>query len=320
MEQIDSAGIQETIYTSNLENAKSFFIEKFRDLTINQLEHVYTVVTQKFLFNIYTISTDIDVYVAFETMNNRGKELSHLELLKNRLIYLSTKFDVEPYERDTLRKLINDSWKSIYHYLGKNKLKPLDDDLFLQNHFILYFGEVLSGMMNGEYSFRRIRRAFNYKDFLLDDKFSPKNISTSSNSEGELNISEVKDYAKSLKNSVEVWYQILNPKLSSFSKEEKYYLEKINRIGVEPVAPLIMVFFQKEKSKEKRVSLLKALEKLMFWSLLSRSFVYMDIDGSYIISVSSQLTKNEIDPLEAIDAIESHLERLKKINPYLYIY
>jgi hypothetical protein len=38
-----------------------------------------------------TISEDVDVCVAFETMNNRGKPLSYLELLKNRLIAIAQK-------------------------------------------------------------------------------------------------------------------------------------------------------------------------------------------------------------------------------------
>ena len=42
------------------------------------------------MFNVYEISDDFDVFVAFETMNNGGKRLSNLELLKNRLIYLTT--------------------------------------------------------------------------------------------------------------------------------------------------------------------------------------------------------------------------------------
>lgn len=42
------------------------------------------------MFNIHEIEDDYDVFVAFETMNNRGKKLTNLELLKNRLIYLTT--------------------------------------------------------------------------------------------------------------------------------------------------------------------------------------------------------------------------------------
>src|ERR1035437_5122222 len=74
------------------------------------------------------------------SMNNRGKPLSNLELLKNRLIYLSTLFpDEEETEKVLLRKNINACWKTIYEYLGKNKRKLLPDDVFLKAHWIMYF-------------------------------------------------------------------------------------------------------------------------------------------------------------------------------------
>ncbi len=73
-----SSTFEETTYTSNLEMAKGFFTEKLNRLGIEELENVYTKISQHFLFNIYEISSDIDVFVTFETMNNRGKRLSHL--------------------------------------------------------------------------------------------------------------------------------------------------------------------------------------------------------------------------------------------------
>lgn len=106
---------QETIYTHNLSYAKSFFIERLSQLSKESLEIVYRKITQNFLFNIYAIAEDVDTYVAFETMNNRGKPLSHLELLKNRLIYLSTRFNDDEEEKNKLRAAINEAWKSVYH-------------------------------------------------------------------------------------------------------------------------------------------------------------------------------------------------------------
>ncbi|WP_417667522.1 DUF262 domain-containing protein [Pseudidiomarina sp.] len=89
--------VQETIYTNNLLIAKEYFKEQLYSLDIHQIEALYTKVTQNLLFNIYSMSHEIDVHVSFETMNNRGKPLSHLELLKNRLIYLSTKVDSDEF-------------------------------------------------------------------------------------------------------------------------------------------------------------------------------------------------------------------------------
>src|SRR6202044_2200397 len=94
---LDEAGagsLQETFYTLNLSNAKRYFSEQLSELydeaNVAGLQDIYRKLTKRFLFNEYVIKDEFDVFVAFETMNNRGKKLSDLELLKNRLIYLTT--------------------------------------------------------------------------------------------------------------------------------------------------------------------------------------------------------------------------------------
>ena len=138
--------ISETFYTLNLEDAKKFFLENITNY-INEhgnraLESVYEKLTERFLFNLYELTDNFDVFVAFETMNNRGRQLSDLELLKNRLIYLTTLYAPEEVSDDmkqNTRKKINDAWKEIYHQLGRNKTSPLNDDEFLRAHWIMYF-------------------------------------------------------------------------------------------------------------------------------------------------------------------------------------
>jgi uncharacterized protein with ParB-like and HNH nuclease domain len=313
---------QETIYTHNLEYAKKYFVDMLSELSIPEIEQVYTKITQHFLFNIYAISNDIDVFVAFETMNNRGKELSHLELLKNRLIYLSTKFNVENYEKSSLRKLINDSWKSIYHYLGKNKEKPLDDDLFLENHFLLYFGNILSDDTEKIHRIRYLHRRYRYyfKDYLLESKFTAKNINpVDKNGDEKLTLAEVKRYAESLKESVETWYQILNPLDSNYTSLEKEWLEKVCRQGIEPAAPLIMVFFQQQSNVALRIKLLKVIERFIFFIFLVRHQHYMDVDNYMFLELSARLSKNEISPRKTIEEIEDRLEKTKKDRHLLRI-
>ena len=82
------------------------------------------------------MDNDFDVFVAFETMNNRGKKLSNLEILKNRLIYLTTIYDDSVLDADSknqLRKDINEAWKEVYFELGRNKNNPLK----VKNVFLL---------------------------------------------------------------------------------------------------------------------------------------------------------------------------------------
>ena len=84
-----------TVYTANLLSARDFFRAKLEKLAdAGNHEDIFKRLTQRLVFNEYEIDDDLDVFVTFETMNNRGKELSLLELLKNRLIYLSTLLEV----------------------------------------------------------------------------------------------------------------------------------------------------------------------------------------------------------------------------------
>ena len=111
-----SGTVNETYYTKNLKFAKSFFRENLTALYENEgiegINNLYLKLTLKLMFNIHEIDDDYDVFVAFETMNNRGKKLTNLELLKNRLIYLTTLYSDEKFdemEKSHLRKQINDA-------------------------------------------------------------------------------------------------------------------------------------------------------------------------------------------------------------------
>lgn len=138
-----------TSYTLNLDYAyNEFFETKVNELFDNEgekgLKNLLLKITSSLRFQEFIINNEeFDTYVAFETMNNRGKRLSHLELLKNRLMYLSTLFFDRHFKSMSqvtlLQDDINDCWSSIYEQLGKNPSKPLDDDDMLNEHWKIYF-------------------------------------------------------------------------------------------------------------------------------------------------------------------------------------
>src|SRR5690554_848616 len=137
--------LEKSYYTANLNNAKQYFdkqLEEFIRDNPNKIEEILNKVTNFLQFNVYEIEEGFDVNVAFETMNNRGKKLSNLEILKNRLIYLLTMYDdhvLSMPEKDSIRNKINEAWKEIYRQLGRDESNKLDDDEFLKNHWIMYF-------------------------------------------------------------------------------------------------------------------------------------------------------------------------------------
>lgn len=238
---------KQTLYTANLEAAKEFFHNELSSHNKEGLERIFKKVVSNFKYNLYEIDNDLDVYVTFETMNNRGKPLSNLELLKNRLIYLSTLLKSDDQIKMRLRKDINETWKTIYAYLGKNKFKAMDDDDFLRNHWIMYF----------KYDRKESK---SYAKYLLKEKFTAKKVLND-----DLKVDEIKEYIDSLSKSAKPWFYLFNPGDSTlpYKDETKEWIEKLNRIGMGAFPPLFMASMIKS-SEEEFLPLFKAAERFIF--------------------------------------------------------
>jgi hypothetical protein len=317
--------LQETTYTANLDNAKMFFAKKLEKLNVKQLEEVYSKITQHFLFNTYEISTDIDVYVTFETMNNRGKPLSHLELLKNRLIYLSTLFNIDEFNRNRLRRNINLCWKDIYHFLGKNKNNQLPDDDFLNAHFQMYFCRKLKDIYKSpNFRYRGYSGMGNiHNNYLLERYFVPQNVFSS-----ELKVEEVFNYIDSLKESIKYWNFINNPYFSNYSDDIQEYLRKLNYLtqirnpinGYSNIRVLLLACLERNEKEITLLKFLKILEKYMFIRLFipfecyrDREFAYVDFQDIIIkldkgdISITGIIEKLDKTVLSILNSAEINI-------------
>jgi len=238
----------ETLYTKNLDFAKKYFDDKVKNYNPHQLETLFSKLTHNFKFNLYEVDEDLDVYVMFETMNNRGKPLSKLELLKNRLIYLSTILENSEEEINLLRNQINDSWKTIYSYLGKNKEKPLDDDDFLKNHTYMYFGYM-------------DKTADLFSEYLLDEYFTTKNIL-----DRIVRLSTIENYVISIQKSVQKWFEINFPfhAASTLDNNLREWVDKINRLKYAPFEPNIMAALLSNPHVDVMLKLLKSMDRYIF--------------------------------------------------------
>ncbi|WP_286007462.1 DUF262 domain-containing protein [Barnesiella viscericola] len=245
-ESLEADKYPETLYTENLMFAKKYFAKKLKDLSKECKEEIFDKTVNRVKFNYYEIDDSLDIFVTFETMNNRGKDLSHLELLKNRLIYLSTLLYEDDGTKDRLRKDINEAWKTIYEYLGKNKENPLDDDVFLFNHWIMYF------------TYDRSQSDV-YAEFLLKKKFTSKNVLC-----GNITIGEIKAYIDSLSKCVKQWFYMFNIQYSNYSDRIKEHIRKLDRVGWGAFPPMIMAVFTKESNEDLIWNFLDACERFNF--------------------------------------------------------
>ena len=91
-------------------------------------------VTSALQFTVYVVDNDSDVGVIFETLNQRGKDLTELEKTKNYLLYLANFLDDGP--RQQLAADINESWRTIFANLGSAQLGPAHEDQLLRAHWL----------------------------------------------------------------------------------------------------------------------------------------------------------------------------------------
>ncbi len=138
-EEKDLERFQTSFYAKNLIDAYAFFKEKINDTPIETLEKMFDALIKKMLFSVVGLNDNgIDPFSSFETINNRGKDLSTLELLKNRLHFVAHKI-CEGKKLEKLQQEINDTYTLIYHDLRQFE----DDHLegFLKHFVAYYYGE-----------------------------------------------------------------------------------------------------------------------------------------------------------------------------------
>ena len=284
--------IKETYYTKNLKYAKDFFAAElasyFESNGTAGIAELYQKLTLRLMFNIHEIEDAYDVFAAFETMNNRGKKLTNLELLKNRLIYLSTLYDRSVLDDDDameLREQINKAWREVYYQLGRNENDLLSDDEFLRAHWIIYFkytrrrGDDYIKFLLSEFSHKSIygsaqptppeqdeREADGFEADDAEDTEEFEELSETA--EGQtLRPKEIRDYVQSLNEMAEYWFYTFYPEKCPFlTQEEQVWLDKLNRIGISYFRPLVAVsLVQRLKiSPEDRVAFFKAAERFIF--------------------------------------------------------
>ncbi|MFP6313324.1 DUF262 domain-containing protein [Helicobacter pylori] len=138
-EEKDLEAFKTSFYAKNLIDAHEFFKEKISDTPMETLEKMFDALTKKMLFSVVELNDNrIDPFSSFETINNRGKDLSTLELLKNRLHFVAHKI-CNGQKLEKLQNEINDTYTRIYYDLRRFKDDHLES--FLKHFVAYYYGE-----------------------------------------------------------------------------------------------------------------------------------------------------------------------------------
>lgn len=295
---------EKSYYTLNIKNAKDFFTDNIwryysqNGSDVQVIESLYKKVTQQLMFDLIEVRQDDDfnIFVSFETINNRGRQLSNLEKLKNRLIYLTTLYfeptKTQAFGNMPLRKTINDAWAKIYRQLGRNynasnngKVLVLDDDEFLRTHWILYYqysrktgNDYIDFLLGTKFTvqnvLKNLAKVESTQELITDDEENDNDDTLDSNTpvqEQSLTPKEIQTYVYDIRDTSEMWYYTWFPQdaKGKLDKEEIRWMERINRIGIAYFRPLITsILFnrlvRKNLSSNKSQELLETIERFIF--------------------------------------------------------
>ena len=236
----DEYRIFENKYSDNLQHAFEFFKKKVEKLKQEEVDVLYTKLVHKLVFNRYVIDSNLDIHVTFETMNNRGRILSTLELLKNRLIYLTTLYtEIPPQKRIIVKNQINDVWKIMYRSIGEIEHSettfnwPMSryrfyslttDDIFLNAQLTAYPTHKFKNYLDPDE-----QKMYEINTLILRSENLLKNIFTSQNViQKKLKLKDIQEYIQDLKLSIRVWRDMQLTVSSAYDTKTKEYLSRIN--------------------------------------------------------------------------------------------
>lgn len=252
------------VYEKNLLQASVFLDKKLNSQSQQQMDKLFNCLTTQLVFDIHEVKNTFDVCAMFESINYRGKKLTKFEVLKNRLMYLSEligKANPSELERtQSLRASIESAWGCAFDWLGAGK-EPLDEDDFLLQHTIMYFGAL-----------PKEKEALDGK--LFKERFSNDRLALTH--EEPLKLGELEAYVESIKRSSELW-AFQNSCIAKLSVNPSWvtqdvvdWMLRLNRLGMRHFKPLIlgalnqMSFANTRETAETLISLLKEIERFIF--------------------------------------------------------
>lgn len=198
------------LYAKNLTYAKQFFFDKLKDMSHDERNLLFRKITTALIFDIRKIEKDLDVQAVFETMNNRGKPLTTLEKLKNRLIYLNDKIHQSEEDKNLLRKNINDAWGKIYNSLAQNPDQYLDEDEFLSAHLSLY-RKPKESVFSEKLAEEKVFQMFCNRS----EKYS---LEDTEKKEPTVSFEKIEHYIHKLSDFAPIWFQVNNSNNSLINK------------------------------------------------------------------------------------------------------
>jgi Protein of unknown function DUF262/Protein of unknown function (DUF1524) len=192
------------------------------------LTRFYDKITNQLVVLNYSVDQASDVGVIFEVTNNRGKQLSELEKVKNYLLYIAGKLELEAHG---LADEVNKAWTTIFEKLMAHDLTTADDeDRLLRSHWLVAYDPTPKNWKGS----KSVKARFSLKTY---------------HGRHQELLSDLQLYTQSLQNALIAFCEANRPRHtnafgvfpSSERAKVRQYAEKLPRLRViAPFLPLLM--------------------------------------------------------------------------------
>lgn len=226
------------------------------------IDQILNILEDRLGFLVYSPVEDAETGIMFEVINNRGKQLSELEKVKNYLIYCSIKLSAL-----SLRDEITEHWSDILQSLNKaKKTSPAEESSFLRYCLVVFF------KMNKTDS--------QYGYDVLKDRIKIDQCLQSSEKKNQT-ITKLQEFIQFLKLAAKWYEHLYAPNYVGLDKTIKPLIENIRAQNVHAsIMPLFLALVLKNKGKGEVLERhLQLLEKLNFRVYIANGMTFRKDTG-----------------------------------------
>jgi Protein of unknown function DUF262/Protein of unknown function (DUF1524) len=227
-----------------------------------KVSNIRNVIETDLGFLVYSPKEDSETGIMFEVINNRGKQLSELEKVKNYLIYCCVKLSAT-----TLRSSIDSDWSGILRDLNTaKKTSPSDEGAFLRYCVAVHFK---LNKTDSQYGYDELKKLMALDEVMKDGKSKQVAI---------LRITAFVDFLR----TAALWYarlyghrhEGLDPELGAILNQIRAQEQQAS------IMPLFLALVIKSQAQRDRlILLLKLLEILNFRVYMARNMTARNDTG-----------------------------------------
>lgn len=226
------------------------------------IRQILNVLEDRLGFLVYSPVEDAETGIMFEVINNRGKQLSELEKVKNYLIYCSIKLSAF-----SLRDDITEHWSDILQSLNKaKKTSPNEESSFLRYCLVVFFK---MNKTDSQYGYDVLKSRIKIDQCLQD--LDKKNNT----------IIKLKEFIQFLKLSAKWYEHLYAPNYVGLDKAIQPLIENIRAQNVHAsIMPLFLALVLKNKGKGEMLERhLRLLETLNFRVYIANGMTFRKDTG-----------------------------------------